>query len=149
MWPSHSSFIASSKNPNESIHGKGFVARLSGSTIEFISMWKLMFFGKNTFSLDGDGTLMFTPQPAIPDYLIDEKDGKLFVSSTLLSKVKVTYVFDKKGNYFPGGYEITDISGIYDGGESFTVPGGVLTGEKAHDLRDGRIKELNIKLKLK
>ncbi len=145
----NSSFIASSMNPNSAIHGKGFVARLSGSTIEFISMWKLMFFGKNTFSLDGDGTLMFTPQPAIPDYLIDEKDGKLFVSSTLLSKVKVTYVFDKKGNYFPGGYEITDISGIYDGGESFTVPGGVLTGEKALDLRDGKIKELNIKLKLK
>ena len=42
-------FIASSKNPNESIHGKGFVARLSGSTIEFISMWKLIFFGRNLF----------------------------------------------------------------------------------------------------
>ena len=41
----NSSFIASSKNPNESYHGKGFVARLSGSTIEFISMWKLMMFG--------------------------------------------------------------------------------------------------------
>ncbi len=33
----NSSFIASSRNPNPSCRGRGFVARLSGSTIEFIS----------------------------------------------------------------------------------------------------------------
>lgn len=31
----NSSFIASSVNPDESMHGRGFVARLSGTTAEF------------------------------------------------------------------------------------------------------------------
>ena len=35
-----SSFIASSAFPDPSIHGKGFLARLSGSTAEFLSIWK-------------------------------------------------------------------------------------------------------------
>ena len=39
----NSSFIASSANPDESLHGKGFVARLSGSTVEFLNMWVEMF----------------------------------------------------------------------------------------------------------
>ena len=34
---------AFSRNPNPSCRGRGFVARLSGSTIEFISMWKEMY----------------------------------------------------------------------------------------------------------
>ena len=41
----NSSFIASSANPNPDIHGRGFVARLSGSTTEMISMWIEMFIG--------------------------------------------------------------------------------------------------------
>ncbi|MFC1567133.1 hypothetical protein ACFL4A_04780, partial [bacterium] len=35
----NSSFIVSSGHPEKQIHGQGFVARLSGSTAEFISMW--------------------------------------------------------------------------------------------------------------
>ena len=81
----NSSFIASSKNPNEKYHGKGFVARLSGSTIEFISMWKLMMFGKNVFTMK-NAELAFMPRPAIPQYLVSE-DGK--VTTTLLGEIEV------------------------------------------------------------
>ena len=34
----NSSFIASSVNPNPDIHGRGFVARLSGSTTEMLPL---------------------------------------------------------------------------------------------------------------
>ena len=35
----NSSFIVSSAHPDESLHGRGFVARLTGATTEFLSMW--------------------------------------------------------------------------------------------------------------
>ncbi|WP_024865374.1 hypothetical protein [Butyrivibrio sp. FCS014] len=139
----NSSFIASSFNPNEQIHGKGFVARLSGSTIEFISMWKLMFFGRQLFSLK-DGELVFEPQPAIPEYLIKEEGGKCFVSSTMLGKTKVTYEFNKKGDFFPGGYSITGMTLKYADGREQNVSGSTASGDTAKDIRDGLVKEITV-----
>ncbi len=144
----NSSFIASSKNPNSDIHGKGFVARLSGSTIEFISMWKLMFFGKSIFSL-ADGKLAFTPQPAIPEYLILEEKGKYTVESTLLSNTKLTYVMDAKKDVIPGKYEIGEITVKFEKGDSKTFDKGVVTGKDAEAIRDGKAKSITVKIKVK
>ena len=47
----NSSFIASSLNPNPSVRGQGFVARLSGSTAEMLSIWNAMMFGKICISI--------------------------------------------------------------------------------------------------
>ncbi|MBR6299616.1 MAG: cellobiose phosphorylase, partial [Clostridia bacterium] len=41
----NSSFIASSVNPDPDTHGRGYVGRLSGSTAEMLSLWKMMFVG--------------------------------------------------------------------------------------------------------
>ena len=40
------SFIVSSVFPDEKLHGASFLARLSGSTAEFLSMWELIMQGK-------------------------------------------------------------------------------------------------------
>ena len=61
----NSSFLASSANPDESIHGRGFVARLSGSTVEFMDMWQRMMFGHTPFR-EEDDKLVFALQPVIP-----------------------------------------------------------------------------------
>ena len=45
-----SSFIASSAFVDPSMRGQGFLARLSGSTAEFLSMWVLMMVGPSPFS---------------------------------------------------------------------------------------------------
>ena len=142
----NSSFIASSKNPNESIHGKGFVARLSGSTIEFISMWKLMFFGRNVFSME-DGNLCFKPEPAIPEYLISDEIGKYTVMSTLLGRTAVTYEFAAKKDYVPGGYEITDMNVEYSDGSSEEHQGPVIEGAAAEKIRNGEAKAITIRIK--
>ncbi|MBO6283858.1 MAG: hypothetical protein J6M63_08010, partial [Pseudobutyrivibrio sp.] len=142
----NSSFIASSKNPNERIHGKGFVARLSGSTIEFISMWKLMFFGKNIFTVNEAGDLQFELTPAIPEYLIAEKDGKYFVSSTLLGSTTLRLEFDKKQDYIPGEYSITEISVDYNDGTTITEYSNVLTKEAAEKIRDRGAISITIKM---
>merc|ERR1719199_919033 len=44
------SFIVSSAHPDESLHGAGFLPRLSGSTAEWLSMWNIMFAGMAPFS---------------------------------------------------------------------------------------------------
>jgi hypothetical protein len=141
----NSSFIASSKNPNEKFHGKGFVARLSGSTIEFISMWKLIFFGRNLFTLK-DGELVFAPAPAVPEYLIKEEDGAFKVSSTLLGKTRITYEFAARKDYFPGEYSISEMKLTYKDGSAKAVTGASVTGEAALDIRNGLVSEILVKI---
>ena len=138
----NSSFIASSKNPDQSIHGKGFVARLSGSTIEFMSIWKYMMFGNHVMSMK-NGELCFSPQPALPAYLIPE-DGK--VSTTLFSKTQVNYQFAQVNDYYPGNYQISGMEFIYQNGSKASVNGGCAGEKIAKDIRNGVIKEISIKI---
>ena len=138
----NSSFIVSSKNPNEQFHGKGFVARLSGSTIEFISMWKLMMFGRHLFD-EKDGELVFAPQPAIPSYLITEKDT---VTATLLGEVEVEYLLHEKKDYVPGEYKVTSMHFVYKNGSAADTNSETVSGQIAEDIRDGRISRIEISL---
>lgn len=138
----NSSFIASSKNPNKAYHGKGFVARLSGSTIEFISMWKLMMFGDHVFTLR-DGELAFTPEPAVPAYLIPE-DGK--IETTLFTGIKVTYQFAAAKDYIPGGYVIKRMRFIYKNGTTADTELSYAKGIFAEDIRKGKVAEIMIEI---
>ena len=136
----NSSFIASSKNPNAAYHGKGFVARLSGSTIEFISMWKLMMFGKHIFTVQ-DGELVFAPQPAVPEYLIGEGG---IVETTLLSDVKVRYRFADTKDYVPGGYQIEGMTFTYKNGTVADTKMSYVSGALAEDVRKGKVAGIEI-----
>ncbi len=82
----HSSFIASSVNPDPSLHGRGFISRLSGATAEALSMWVVMLVGKIWFSWND--SLSFTFAPILPDWLFDEAGSIQF---KLLSHSVVTY----------------------------------------------------------
>ncbi len=143
----NSSFIASSKNPNENYHGKGFVARLSGSTIEFVNMWKIMMFGENPFNIkDNELTLSF--MPAIPSYLIESDNNKnKVISATFLGKTKVNYILSDQKELIPGEYDIKHMEFINNEDEMETVNGNVAKGFLAKDVRDGNIKEINVHLK--
>ena len=79
------SFIASSANPDPQIHGRGFVARLSGSTAEFIHMWQILFFGQQPFRLE-NGQLSLVFAPFIPEYLMAQQ-----LTCTFLGHTAVTY----------------------------------------------------------
>lgn len=136
----NSSFIASSRNPNEKMHGKGFVARLSGSTIEFISMWKLMMFGKNMFLMQND-ELVFAPQPAIPDYLIAEDK---VVEATLLGEITVAYRFSEQKDYIPGQYEIKEMHFTYKNKNEVNISGDSVRGKLAEDVRARRVERIEM-----
>ncbi len=138
----NSSFIASSKNPDERIHGKGFVARLSGSTIEFISMWKLMMFGKNVFTMK-DNELVFSPTPAIPAYLIPEEK---VIETTLLGETLVVYRMEEKQDYIPGNYTVRQMHVTYENGNELEVTAGYVSGKPARDIRSGRVMRIEMTL---
>ncbi|MCM1283019.1 MAG: hypothetical protein NC180_01455 [Muribaculaceae bacterium] len=139
----NSSFIASSKNPNKKIHGKGFVARLSGSTVEFLHMWKIMMFGKTPFVCGEDG-LKLVLAPAVPEYLIAE-DGT--VTAMLLSGVEVTYRFAERRDYFPGSYGITGMEITRGDGTAAQINGGEVPSPLAEEIREGRIKSICVNVK--
>jgi hypothetical protein len=83
----NSSFLVSSAHPDESLHGAGFVARLSGATAEFLSIWTEMMAGRQPFSLR-DGKLCLQLKPSLPGRLFDT-EGRL--GFTFLGRVSVTY----------------------------------------------------------
>lgn len=125
----NSSFIASSANPNPKIHGKGFVARLSGSTAEFIDMYSIMMFGQTIFAYSESEGLIFAPKPLIPEYLIGDD---LSVSTTLLGKTKVTYKLSSRKDFIPGTYSITGISV-----DNKLYVGSYISGEDVESIRSG------------
>ncbi len=71
----NSSFIVSSAYPDTSLHGTGFVARLTGTTTEFVTMWLIMSFGHSPFSVK-DEKLMFTPSPVLTGDLFTRTPGE-------------------------------------------------------------------------
>ena len=134
----NSSFIASSANPNPKIHGKGFVARLTGSTAEFIDMYEVMMFGKTIFSYSESEGLIFAPKPLIPAYLIGDD---LAISTTLLGKTKVTYKLPSRKDFIPGTYSVTGISI-----DNKLYAGSYISGDDVEFIRSGLAKTIEITL---
>jgi hypothetical protein len=83
----NSSFIVSSAHPDEKLHGGGYVARLSGSTAEFLNIWSIMMFGMQPFQVRDD-ELVLNLRPALPGWLFDQHDQ---VSCKFLGKCRVVY----------------------------------------------------------
>jgi len=134
----NSSFLASSRNPNSSIHGRGFVARLTGSTTEVLSMWIMMFMGNEIFTYKQE-QLQLHFEPILPGWMFDEQGD---VSFTLLSKCKVTYHNPgRKSTFGNGAAKIRDIIIVET---KDTILGDCLTGKLAEAVRNNEIKELSI-----
>lgn len=69
----NSSFLVSSAFPDKTMHGNGFVARLSGSTAEFINIWLWMNVGKTPFRQDKEKKLQLEFNPILPRWLFSRK----------------------------------------------------------------------------
>lgn len=134
------SFIASSRNPNESDRGRGFVARLDGSTAEFLQMWKLMMFGKDNFRVR-DGGLSLTFAPVLPAALVGEEKT---VEAMFLGRTAVTYHFAQCRDYVPGEYRVTQMKLTYGDGSAYQTVQPVIGNLAACDVRDGRVERIDI-----
>lgn len=140
----NSSFIASSANPDPSLHGRGFVSRLSGSTIEFLNMWFVMMAGKKPFIFENE-TLTLTLSPTLPDWMFTEKGEVTF---TFLGQCQVTYINAERKATFgkdavvPYKYEM-----VFNSGEVEMVEGDVLKGQVAASVRGGEVKQMKVYLR--
>ncbi|SER69947.1 hypothetical protein [Salisediminibacterium halotolerans] len=139
----NSSFIASSANPDPDSHGRGFVARLSGSTVEFLQMRQVMLTGEKLFSIE-NGELTFRLEPKLIDWMFTD-GGKL--QFKLLGSCEVTYLNPARKSTFgangaaPASYELT-----YKNGETAVCEQDFLPAQEAKALRNGDITKMNITL---
>ncbi len=136
----NSSFIASSANPDESIHGRGFVARLSGSTAEFLQIWQLMFFGEKPFFLE-DGALRLGFAPYVPAYLMPEHG---VVEAMFLGNIPVVYHTQGlqelvPGKTAPARYVLTKLDGTQK-----IVDSAALGTEEALAVRDRKVRSIDV-----
>lgn len=138
----NSSFLASSKNPDERLHGQGFVARLSGSTAEMISMWRYMFLGKSLFSLNNH-QLSFQLKPLVKASWF--KDGRL--TTTLFSTINIEYLYEGTKDLFDNDVVVEKYNLKDEDGTVHEVIGESVIGTLAELIRNQKIKEIKVTLK--
>lgn len=138
----NSSFIASSANPNEKIHGRGFVARLSGSTAEFLHMWQIMMFGERPFTVEGD-ELVLAFKPTIPSYLIGEDKR---IEAMFLGDVQVIYHLDTQEDLLPDKVKVENIVLTYSNGVEIEVKEQSLKGDLARAVRDHKVRSIDVNM---
>ncbi len=135
------SFIVSSAFPDKKLHGASFLARLSGSTAEFLSMWALMVAGKSPFTVNEKNELQLQLFPILPRWLF-HNDGTL--SFTFLGKIRVTY--HNPNNMDTWKMVPQRISVVLLNDETVVDNDGVLEGNIALQVRSGLVKSIDVYL---
>jgi hypothetical protein len=151
----NSSFIASSDCPDPEARGRGFVARLSGTTAEFIHIWLLLTVGPRPFTVR-DGKLSFALRPALPaawftqaavDIMWNETPVRVpdnAFACALFGEILLVYHNpDRRDSYgvnavTPAGYSI-------DGGGEISASD--LTGDLAEQIRNRSVRRIDVQLK--
>jgi len=151
----NSSFIASSVCPDPASRGRGFVARLSGTTAEFIHLWLLLTVGKRPFR-GHNNDLYFSLQPALPaqwftqetvsvqwDSDVMEVPENAFACA-LFGRVLLVYHNPlRRKTYGPNA--VKPVKYLLDGQHEISGP--EITGEMAHRIRQRKIKRIDVWLK--
>ncbi|MFA5345850.1 MAG: phosphotransferase, partial [Candidatus Omnitrophota bacterium] len=138
----NSSFLASSAYPDESLQGNGFVARLSGSTVEFLQIWLIMNLGKRPFFLNERNELNLKFAPSLAGWLFD-KHGRY--SFKFLSKTNVIYHNSSgKGTFGEEGVSPWKISFDDKEGNPVRIYSDTIPAPYAEQIRAGLIKEIEV-----
>ena len=139
----NSSFLVSSAFPDKNLHGNGFVARLSGSTAEFLQIWLVMNTGTKPFTLDKNGQLSLSFKPYLPGWLFDRK-GKY--SFNFLGRIPVTYHNPGRKNTFgKNAARITKIV-LFEEERPTAIDSAVIPSPFAEKVRSRQISKIDIYL---
>ena len=131
------SFIVSSAHPDPTLHGNGFVARLSGSTAEFLSMWRVMSVGQAPFRVEA-GELVLQIDPALPGWLFTDNGTFTF---RFLGQCEVVLINPLRRDTFAKGFKINRIN-LYQGAQVITFHQGVIPSPYAHRVRAGEFTRI-------
>ncbi len=135
----NSSFIVSSAHPDAALHGAGFVARLSGSTAEFLSMWCLMTAGKQPFRLE-EGVLVLAFKPVLPGWLFRE-DGTF--TFRFLGTCTVTVHHPERTDTWRAGVAIQRIE-LHSEAETVRINGAMIGPPYAERVRSGEFTSIDL-----
>lgn len=128
----NSSFIASSAYPDKDCHGQGFVARLTGSTVEVLNMFTVMAVGKQPFFQKGGNLFLkfspvlkkdfFTRKKESIQTFIDGKKKKFIVPADsfcfkFLGDTLVTYYNPSRKNTYDAEVQVEKIKINYKNGQ--------------------------------
>jgi hypothetical protein len=139
----NSSFLVSSVFADKNLHGNGFVARLSGSTAEFLHIWLLMNTGANPFTLDNNGGLKLEFKPNLAGWLF-AKNGKY--SFNFLSQILVTYHNPKQKNTF-GKHAVKIVKIVlFENNHPTEIDSAVVPSSLAEKVRLRQINKIDIYL---
>ncbi len=143
----NSSFIASSAHEDKHLHGQGFVARLSGSTAEFLHIWLVMNLGLKPFALDTQGQLTLSFAPLLPSWLFTGKSEAGMPSCAyrfrLFGRIQVTYHNPKlKDTFGAKGAAVHKVLLTYADGKTAEIKGGLLSAPHALDVREGEVSAI-------
>ena len=137
----NASFLVSSAHPDESLHGAGFVARLTGATAEFLSIWRVMMFGQHPFFLHDD-ELCLQFKPALPRWLFDQRGT---VTSTLLGQTEVTYHNPSRADVTPRNTQaITRVVLHTRDDREIELGQGTIGPPYAEMVRAGRVRRIDV-----
>ncbi|MFA5099352.1 MAG: cellobiose phosphorylase [Candidatus Omnitrophota bacterium] len=141
----NSSFLVSSAFPYPDMHGNGFVARLSGSTVEFLQIWLVMNLGKQPFFLNDKGELNLKLSPALAGWLFGAKDKTY--SFAFLSDISVVYHNPRRKDTFgPKGVSVKKIWFKDMLGKQVVLDSDVIPAPYADQIRSRQIKAIDIYL---
>ena len=135
----NSSFLVPANNPDSRLWGKGFVARLSGSTAEMLSMWHLMYFGKNIFRYK-DGELSFRLAPILSGEFFDS-DGQVQVM--LFGKTRIVYINPDHQNTYDESTQIKRME-LFKGDQFYEVHGYEVGSNLAMKIRQGEFQTIKV-----
>ncbi len=137
----NSSFLVSSAFPDKNMHGNGFVARLSGSTAEFVQIWLTMNIGTNPFFLNGLKELNLKFRPILAGWLFDKKG---IYSFNFLGKISVFYHNPSRKNTFgKNGVKIKKICFEDTGGNPVEITADTVPCALALQIRGRQITRID------
>ncbi|MBF0569663.1 MAG: hypothetical protein HQL18_02675 [Candidatus Omnitrophica bacterium] len=156
----NSSFIVSSAHPDKSLHGQGFVARLSGSTAEFVNMWMFMSAGVSPFSLSDNGKLQLVFGPVLKGCFFSKEKAAVLYADAQLTFPAGTYAFNFMGRTLVVYHNSSrrDTFGVkaaavkravlqYAGvKKTQEIAGAIIPAPFAGDVRDGKVERIDIYL---
>ncbi|MFH1191744.1 MAG: cellobiose phosphorylase [Candidatus Omnitrophota bacterium] len=139
----NSSFIASSAFTDKNLQGNGFVARLSGSTAEFLHIWLVMNVGVDPFTLDSDNELKLEFKPNLAGWLFTKNKTYSF---NFLSRIPVTYYNPQKKNTFgKNAAKIAKII-IFENNYPTEINSSVISAALAKKVRSRQVNKIDIYL---
>lgn len=160
----NSSFIVSSANPDPSLHGNGFVARLSGATAEFISIMNMMMMGQNPFRLNPDNILQLCFSPTLPAWMFTTKAQSIplhlagkwqdleFAENTFsfmfLGEIPLSFHNPLRRDTFGSQAPVPAVwTIVMPDGKTLRIEAPYLEGEIVEQIRHRKVRRIDIELK--